>query len=247
MTELRQVHLGEPFFLGYDEEAAFDDAPLTVKLINTHCAYAGHRFEELGDEYCVTLSLVLEGYEKTETLTWYEREDPPGRVLTCYGYGFDVLGCRTGYRRTERGVTLKVTRSEATATERPPAPPPDLAQRALSEQVSLGEPFVLCRNDEVVIEGASVRIRFDDIARVWAQREGESPRVRRWKVTLRVLLAGKRSKLDIEAQAANNSVPPQGTGSCEDYEIRVLNCSTGYYNRERRVQLRVERHRFAVE
>jgi hypothetical protein len=235
----KRVSLGDVFSLGWGEEATFDDADLTLKLRDARCAYAGHRFEELGDEYRVTLKAELEGYGEAVRLSWHEREDPPGRVLTFYGYEFEVLGCRTGYYRKERGVTLRVTRSDSAVTEKVPALPPQVSQRNLSGWVSLGESFVLCRKDEVRIEGTDISVKFEEIERVWDQEVVRQKNARRWKVTLRITLGGKRRKLVIEALALDRSVPPQGVGLCERYEIRVLNCSTGYYNKERMVQLMV--------
>lgn len=107
----KQTRLGDAFSLGWGEEVAFNEVDLTLKLKNATCAYAGHRFEELGDEYRVLLEVGLEGHKETTNLSWHERNHPPGRVLITHGYVFEVLGCRTGHFHRERSVKLRVTRS----------------------------------------------------------------------------------------------------------------------------------------
>ena len=114
-TELepKQTSLGNAFSLGWEEEVVFDAVDLTLKLEDATCAYAGHRFEELGDEYQAILEIRLEEHRETVELSWHERNHPPGRVLIFHGHAFEVLGCRTGHFHKQRSVRLRVTRSLA--------------------------------------------------------------------------------------------------------------------------------------
>lgn len=104
-----EVKSGERFVLCRGEKAILADTDLTIQLLEVCSEYKGHRFEELGDEYEVEVRLTYQDAIDHKEFCWWEREDPPGKVLTYHGYDIEILGCSTGHFYKQRRVSFRIT------------------------------------------------------------------------------------------------------------------------------------------
>lgn len=103
-----EVKLGERFTLCWGEKAVLANTELTLQLLEVSSEYGGHRFEELGDEYEATVRLTYQDDIDLKEFCWWERENPPGKVLTYHGYDIEILGCSTGHFRKQRCVSFRI-------------------------------------------------------------------------------------------------------------------------------------------
>ena len=109
-SETKRVAPGDSFLLSRGQQVLLDGTNLVFELVDVKRKYAGHRFEELGDKFSATLKLILGERQETLRFSWWEREAPPGRVLTCHGYDIEVFRCSTGHYYKDRWLVLQVTR-----------------------------------------------------------------------------------------------------------------------------------------
>jgi hypothetical protein len=104
----KTASLNRPFTAAANEEVVIPDIGMRIRTITVSQEYAGHAFEEYGDEFKAVAEIELEGHTKIYTTEWYLRQDPPGLAWTVGSHEIHILGCRTGRLYKNRGLVLNV-------------------------------------------------------------------------------------------------------------------------------------------
>jgi tetratricopeptide (TPR) repeat protein len=105
------VPLAKPFIIWQGQKANVESTDMRIELCDLSSDYAGHQFEELGDQFKAKLMIVLAGKQNSVALEWWERDQLPKVMLNHHsGYSFEVHGCSSPQNERKRWLELAIKR-----------------------------------------------------------------------------------------------------------------------------------------